>query len=179
MSRKTYTNFHKTRPFDMMRKRVDYFEPPFPVYDPESSYENAHAYERDHRQRALSFSDTPHITQPRKSGRSIRDRNRRRQSYNPRVYDSSSSDTECGSVTSADVDWRRRRRLSSLSVSNSSIRSEMYRRTNFLKPEVAGSNIKGLGRSPPPSSTILSGLSPTTAARCPPHSDSTSSGSDL
>lgn len=160
---------------------MDYFEPPFPVYDPESSYENAYAYEndcRDHRQRALSFSDAPHFTQPRKSGRSIRDRNRRRQSYNPHVYDSSSSDTECGSVGSVDVDWRRRRRLSSLSMSNSSIRSEMNRRSNFLKPEMAGIN-KGLGRSPPPSSTILSGLSPTTAARCQLQSDSTSSGSDL
>lgn len=184
MSRKTYSNFHKitcpvTSPFDM-KKRVNYFEPPFPVYDPDSSYENTYSYEheyRNHRQRALSFSDTPHVPQLRKTSKSVRDRNRRRQSYNPRVYDSSSSDTECGSFDS--VDWRRRRRLSSLSMSNNSIRSEINRRPNYLHPEFAGS-VKGLlGRSPPPSSTILSGLSPTTAARYPTHSDSSSSSSDL
>lgn len=113
----------------------------------------------------------------RKTGRSIRDRNRRRQSYNPRVYDSSSSDSECASYGSADADWRRRRRLSNLSMSNGSIRSEMSGRAIFLKPETAGN--KSLGRSPPPSNTILSGLSPTTVARCLPHSNSSSSDSDL
>lgn len=185
MSRKTYSSFHRTRPVLSpldMKPRVDYFEPPFPVYEPESSYENTYDYEHEEinrRQRTLSFSDTNRVPQLRKSSKSVRERNRRRQSYNTRVYDSSSSDTECGSIGSADVDWRRRRRLSSLSVSNSSIRSEMIRRPNYLKPESAGS-IKGLlGRSPPPSSTILSGLSPTTAARYPAHSDSSSSSSDL
>lgn len=178
MSRKTYSSFHKTRPTFSIKNRIDYLEPPFPVYEPESSYENTCIYDRgNYRQRALSFSDTPHMPQPRKTGRSIRDRNRRRQSYNPHVYDSSSSDSECASYGSADADWRRRRRLSSLSVSNSSIRSEINRRPNFLRPESAGN--KSLGRSPPPSNTILSGLSPTTAARCALHSDSTSSDSDI
>lgn len=184
MSRKTYSNFHRACPATSsfsIRKKINYLESPFPVYDPESSYENAYDYENsgaNHRPRALSFSDTPHLTHPRKSGKSIRDRNRRRQSYNPRVYDSSSSDTECESIGSVDFDWRRRRRLSSFSLSNGSIRSEMNRKSNFLKPEVAASN-RGLGRSPPPSSTVLSGLSPTTVARCLPHSDSSSSNSDL
>lgn len=121
------------------------------------------------RPRALSFSDSQDGV-PKKSGhgKSIRDRNRRRQSYNPRAYlESSSSDSDCTSVGSVDLDWRRRKRLNRLSTSNSSIRSEMTPRTwgassRFLKPDCG---YKILGKSPPPSSSILSGLSPTSVAR--------------
>lgn len=154
---------------------------PVEAYDNIFVYDN-HTYINEHpetssayiggdvaRPRALSFSDSQE-TVPRKSnhGKSIRDRNRRRQSYNPRAYlESSSSDSECTSVGSVDLDWRRRKRLNRLSTSNSSIRSEMTPRTwgtssRFLKPE---SGYKLLGKSPPPSSSILSGLSPTSVTR--------------
>lgn len=129
------------------------------------------------RPRTLSFSDYPDAM-PKRNGRSIRDRNRRRQSYNPRAYESSSSDSDCVSAGSVDFDWRRRRRLSRLSTSNTSIRSEMIKRSTnpFLKPQCS---VKMMGRSPPPSSSVLSGLSPTSAARCQRSSQSTSSDSSL
>lgn len=137
------------------------------------------------RPRTLSFNEVSQQHQqdyqeklPRR-GRSIRDRNRRRQSYNPQVYESSSSDSDSVSVGSVDLDWRRRKRLSRFSASNTSIRSEMVKRNNtnpFLKPQFS---CKLMGRSPPPSSSILSGLSPTSAARCQRSSNSTSSDSSL
>ncbi|KAJ8929303.1 hypothetical protein NQ314_018010 [Rhamnusium bicolor] len=113
------------------------------------------------RPRTLSFSETQEPFRKR-NGRSVKDRNRRRQSYNPRAYESSSSESDCISVGSADLDWRRRRRLSRLTASNSSIRSEMIKRSTnpFLKPSF---NVKMMGRSPPPSNSILSGLSPTSS----------------
>ncbi|KAL3281586.1 hypothetical protein HHI36_004793 [Cryptolaemus montrouzieri] len=132
------------------------------------------------RPRTLSYSDTTQdINFPRRNGRSIRDRNRRRQSYNPRAYETSSSDSDCISVGSVDLDWRRRRRLSRNSGSNSSIRSEMIKKSTnpFLKPNFS---IKMMGRSPPPSNNILSGLSPTSVSRCQqPTSNSFSSDSSL
>lgn len=129
------------------------------------------------RPRTLSFSETQEPFKKR-NGRSIKDRNRRRQSYNPRAYESSSSDSDCISVGSADLDWRRRRRFSRLTSSNSSIRSEMIKRSTnpFLKPSF---NVKAMGRSPPPSNSILSGLSPTSVTRCQRSSNSTSSDSSL
>ncbi|KAJ8971631.1 hypothetical protein NQ317_015907 [Molorchus minor] len=113
------------------------------------------------RPRTLSFSEGQEPLKKR-NGRSIRDRNRRRQSYNPKVYESSSSDSDCISIGSVDFDWRRRRRLSRLTSSNSSIRSEMIKRSTnpFLNPSV---NLKMMGKSPPPSNSILSGLSPTSS----------------
>lgn len=145
------------------------------------------------RPRAMSFSDT-RVEVPKKPGKSIRDRNLRRQSYNPRVYESSSSDSECtslGSAVHSDLELRRRRRTSSsaasrLSTSNSSIRSELISqggrircgriRTNqYLKPDSSGA-IK-MGKSPPPSQSVLSGLSPTTVARWQHNSNSSSDSS--
>lgn len=138
------------------------------LYD-NQSYVNENKLENGQRPRALSFSESQELA-PKKNGRSIRDRNRRRQSYNPRAYvDSSSSESECTSLGSVDLDWRRRKRMSRLSASNSSIRSEMLARNRmnpqYLRPEYPGS-AKALGRSPPPSSSILSGLSPTSVSRC-------------
>lgn len=139
----------------------------------------------NNRPRALSFSETPEIVpikKPSGKSKSIRDRNRRRQSYNPRAYESSSSDSDCTSLGSVDLDWRRRKRLGRLSTSNSSIRSELIGRCrlnpHYLKPDYNG--CKALGRSPPPSNSILSGLSPTTVSRCQRQNDeSTSSDSSL
>ncbi|ENN80518.1 hypothetical protein YQE_03057, partial [Dendroctonus ponderosae] len=133
-----------------------------------------HIYERP---RILSFSDV-HENIPRKNSRSIRERNRRRQSYNPQVYESSSSDSDCISVGSVDFDWRRRRRLSKFSCSNTSIRSEMINKSTnpFLRPQFS---LKLFGRSPPPSSSILSGLSPTSVSRCKKLANSSSSDSIL
>lgn len=145
------------------------------------------------RPRALSFSDT-RVEVPKKSGKSIRDRNLRRQSYNPQTYESSSSDSECtslGSAVHSDLELRRRRRTSSaasrLSTSNSSIRSELIsqggrircgriRSNQYLKPDIT-SAVK-MGKSPPPSQSVLSGLSPTTVARWQ-HDSDTSSDSSL
>ncbi|KAJ3654313.1 hypothetical protein Zmor_013508 [Zophobas morio] len=166
-----------------------YFETSYIYYKTDNvfdgSFDKDLKYERQtvkkdffERPRTLSFSDTQENI-PRKNGRSIRDRNRRRQSYNPKAYESSSSDSDCISVGSVDLDWRRRRRLSRLSASNSSIRSEMCKRSTnpFLKPNFGS---KVMGRSPPPSNSILSGLSPTSAARCQQRSsNSTSSDSSL
>uniref|UniRef100_A0A1Y1KAD6 Uncharacterized protein n=2 Tax=Photinus pyralis TaxID=7054 RepID=A0A1Y1KAD6_PHOPY len=106
---------------------------------------------------------------PKKGGKTIRERNLRRQSYNPQAYaESSSSDSDCMSLGSVDLDWRRRRRLRRMSTSNSSIRSELGAHprigVQYLKPEMLITTVKG-GRSPPPSNSMLSGLSPTTAAR--------------
>lgn len=146
------------------------------------------------RPRALSFSDT-RVEVPKKTGKSIRDRNLRRQSYNPRVYESSSSESECTSLSSAvhsDMELRRRRRTSSsavsrLSTSNSSIRSELTTQANrmrhsrarhnqYLKPDISG--VAKMGKSPPPSQSVLSGLSPTTVSRWQ-HDSDTSSDSSL
>ncbi|KAF7269413.1 hypothetical protein GWI33_017563 [Rhynchophorus ferrugineus] len=129
------------------------------------------------RPRILSFSDV-HENIPRKNGRSIRERNRRRQSYNPQAYESSSSDSDCISVGSVDFDWRRRKRLSKFSTSSASIRSEMIKKSTnpFLKPQFS---LKFMGRSPPPSNSVLSGLSPTSVSRCKKLTDSTSSDSSL
>lgn len=183
------------------RTTADFFDPlsPFPIYDTayvfEPAYDNPFLYRTEvyapkeplppprdlnpFRQRTLSFSDGQEPpAPPKKSGRSIRDRNRRRQSYNPKAYEeSSSSESECASLGSAEIDWRRRRRLSG---SNGSIRSDVGRRafSNLLRPD-SGSGKMLLGRSPPPSNTILSGLSPTSAARCQRASDDTSSDSSL
>ncbi|KAK9879560.1 hypothetical protein WA026_006629 [Henosepilachna vigintioctopunctata] len=128
------------------------------------------------RPRTLSYSET---TQeggnfPRRNGRTIRDRNKRRQSYNPRAYESSSSESDCISAGSVDFDWRRRRRLSRHSGSNSSVRSEMIKKSTnpFLKPNFS---LKMMGRSPPPSNSILSGLSPTSVSRCQQLSSNSSS----
>ncbi|KAJ8956876.1 hypothetical protein NQ318_014292 [Aromia moschata] len=98
------------------------------------------------RPRTSSFSETQEAFRKR-NGRSVKDRNRRRQSYNPRAYESSSSESDCVSVGSADFDWRRRRRLSRLSASNGSIRSEMIKRSTnpFLKPSF---NVKMMGEIP-------------------------------
>lgn len=163
-----------------------------PHYTPDIAYDNVFIYNNpfetnekedlSSRPRALSFSDSQEAV-PKKTGRSIRDRNRRRQSYNPQAYvESSSSDSDCTSIGSVDLDWRRRRRLSRLSASNSSIRSEMIMRnranSHYLKPEFpVGSRV--LGRSPPPSNSILSGLSPTSVARCQRQNESSSSDSSL
>lgn len=147
------------------------------------------------RPRALSFSDTRvEMVNPKKHGKTIRDRNLRRQSYNPRAYESSSSDSESASLGSAvhsDLELRRRRRTSSsaasrLSTSNSSIRSELIsqggrvhsrriRSNQYLKPEI--SSAMKMGKSPPPSQSVLSGLSPTTVARWQHDSDSSSDSS--
>lgn len=145
------------------------------------------------RPRALSFTGN-RVEAPRKLGKSIRDRNLRRQSYNPRVVESSSSESECTSLSSAvhsDLELRRRRytsnsTVSRLSTSNSSIRSDLLAQTKmrcsrskssqFLKPDMSGS-IK-MSKSPPPSQNALSGLSPTTAARWQ-HDSDTSSDSSL
>lgn len=139
----------------------------------------------DNRPRAMSFTTDNHeivTTTKKPKSRSIRDRNRRRQSYNPRAYESSSSDSDCTSLGSADLDWRRRKRLGRLSNSNSSIRSELIGRCrmnpHYLKPDFNNGG-KTLGRSPPPSNSILSGLSPTTVTRCQRQNDSTSSDSSL
>lgn len=116
----------------------------------------------------FSFTNSQDSVQ-KKTGKTVRERNRRRQSYNPQAYaDTSSSDSDCMSLGSVDLDWRRRRRLRRMSTSNSSIRSELTNQARlgvqFLKPEIlAANNLKG--KSPPPSSSLLSGLSPTTAAR--------------
>ncbi|CAH1969065.1 unnamed protein product [Acanthoscelides obtectus] len=148
------------------------YEPP-----PPPATEVRLAYDRP---RTLSFGEHQD-TLKKRNGRSIRDRNRRRQSYNPKAYESSSSDSgaDCISVGSADLDYKRRRRLSRLNASNSSIRSEVVmprRQTNpFLRPF---NGCKMMGRSPPPSSSILSGLSPTSVARRR-SSNSTSSDSSL
>lgn len=155
---------------------------------PENSVSNSS------RPRALSFSDT-RVEVPKKTGKSIRDRNLRRQSYNPRAYESSSSDSECtslGSAVHSDLELRRRRRTSSsaasrLSTSNSSIRSELtaqagrlrharIRSNQYLKPDISG--VTKMGKSPPPSQSVLSGLSPTTVARWQ-HDSETSSDSSL
>lgn len=107
----------------------------------------------------------------RKAVKTMRERNRRRQSYNPQAYAAggSSSDSDCMSVGSVDLDWHRRRRLSRHSNSNGSIRSELGARARmggqFLRPDVFAGGAAGKGRSPPPSNSMLSGLSPTTAAR--------------
>lgn len=132
----------------------------------------------NNRPRALSFSETPEIVPIKKpKSKSIRDRNRRRQSYNPRAYESSSSESDCTSLGSADLDWRKKKRLGRLSTSNSSIRSELIGRcrlnAHYLKPDYNGS--KALGRSPPPSNSILSGLSPTTVSRCQRQNEESSS----
>lgn len=138
------------------------------------------------RHRALSFSSSRDANgiahAPKRSGRSVRDRNRRRRSYNPNAYaaETSSSESECASIGSVDAsDWRRRsRRLSSLSASNTSIRSDLAKRgRSYLRPESLSG--KMLGRSPPPSSTILSGLSPTSVSRLQRNSASSSSDSSL
>lgn len=206
MSRKTYSDVQRQK-LERNRSFVrhapasyntkEYFESPFPVY--EGSYaaaqyadallygnefyanEHSRAFDDVYRHRALSFT---HAQDPvggnRRCGRSIRDRNKRRQSYNPTAYaaataESSSSDSECASLGSADAEWRRRRRLSSLSASNTSIRSDMGKRVgrSYLKPEALSG--KMLGRSPPPSNTILSGLSPTSVTRCQRNSSSSDS----
>jgi hypothetical protein len=180
-------NLHEPLPYNANGSQ--YFETSYIYYktdnvfdgsfDKDIKYERQTVKQKDffERPRTLSFSDTQENI-PRKNGRSIRDRNRRRQSYNPKAYESSSSDSDCISVGSVDLDWRRRRRLSRLSASNSSIRSEMCKRSTnpFLKPNFS---TKMMGRSPPPSNSILSGLSPTSAARCQRSSNSTSSDSSL
>ncbi|XP_022905182.1 activated Cdc42 kinase-like isoform X3 [Onthophagus taurus] len=163
-------------------------------YTPVEAYDNVFVYDNHtyvnepvdsiNRPRALSFSDSQETVPKKSSGRSIRDRNRRRQSYNPRAYcDSSSSDSaDCASLGSVDHDWRRKRRLNRLSTSNSSIRSEMVTVSNrarvsrFLKPDCCSAKI--LGKSPPPSNSILSGLSPTSVSRVHPHKDDLCSSSD-
>lgn len=106
----------------------------------------------------------------RRAVKTARERNLRRQSYNPQAYaEGSSSDSDCMSLGSVDLDWRRRRRLSRHSNSNSSIRSEMAARVRmsgqFLRPDIFVGGAVTKGRSPPPSNSMLSGLSPTTAAR--------------
>lgn len=162
-------------------------------YTPDIPYNNIYVYDNNpfeinekedisSRPRALSFSDSQENV-PKKSGKSIRDRNRRRQSYNPQAYaETSSSESDCTSLGSVDLDWRRRRRLSRLSASNSSIRSEMIMRNrsncHYLKPEFP-TGLKSLGRSPPPSNSILSGLSPTSVSRCQRQNESSSSDSSL
>lgn len=205
MSRKTYSNVHKQKlernhsfahdprvfPISYDASRTTrYYEPPFPVFDAAYGFEPTYStltynsgicqgqsfdpFYNFPRQRTFSLSDNQDIV-PKRSGRSIRDRNRRRQSYNPKAYEeSSSSESECMSFGSADIDWRRRKRLS---ISNSSIRSDVGRRNrgNFLKPEQVSGKL--FGKSPPPSSTVLSGLSPTSAARVARHLDSSSDSS--
>ncbi|XP_017772695.1 PREDICTED: tyrosine-protein kinase PR2 isoform X3 [Nicrophorus vespilloides] len=160
------------------------------AYTPIETYDNVFVYDNSFpnetptfaettRPRAMSYSESQEILPNKKSsGKSIRDRNRRRQSYNPQAYaQSSSSESDCTSLGSVDLDWRRRKRLSRLSASNSSIRSEMVIRSrNFLKPDLVG---KILGRSPPPSNSILSGLSPTSVARLQNHNVNTSSDSSI
>lgn len=212
MARKTYKNDHKYQrnqhailqdihppppsPFNVNRNgecftfSSNQYEP----LTPETGYDNVFVYDNQSyvneklekfdstRPRALSFSDSQEIV-PKKNGRSIKDRNRRRQSYNPRAYaDSSSSESECTSIGSVDLDWRRRRRMSRLSASNSSIRSEIMARNrinpHYLKPDYP-SSAKIMGRSPPPSNSILSGLSPTSVARCQRQNESSSSDSSI
>ncbi|XP_065163057.1 activated Cdc42 kinase-like isoform X2 [Atheta coriaria] len=161
------------------------------TYTPIGGYDNVFVYDNhrydnfiDPRPRAMSYSESQEIMPNKKTmGKSIRDRNRRRQSYNPQAYaQSSSSESDCTSLGSVDLDWRRRKRLSRLSASNSSIRSEMVIRSrnciaaHLLKPDFAG---KILGRSPPPSNSALSGLSPTSASRLQNHEDESSSDSSL
>lgn len=160
-----------------------------PIYNGGSLFEASYVYYKTEvdknlddsyyeRPRTLSFSETQEAYRKR-NGRSIKDRNRRRQSYNPKAYESSSSESDCISIGSVDLDSRRRRRLSRLTKSNTSIRSESMRRSTnpFLKPGL--SNAKMMGRSPPPSNSILSGLSPTSVARLQKSSHSTSSDSSL
>lgn len=195
MSRKTYND---SRYVDSNRKFLNrdkvpfnangsqYFETSYIYYKTDILDDNFRKLENQQiggkeffeRPRTLSFSETQEPFRKR-NGRSIRDRNRRRQSYNPRAYESSSSDSDCISVGSADFDWRRRRRFSRLTSSNSSIRSEMIKRSTnpFLKP--SSFNAKSMGRSPPPSNSVLSGLSPTSVSRCQRSSNSTSSDSSL
>lgn len=200
------------------------------------------------RPRALSLSETNHnnTTVRRTNGKTVRERNLRRQSYNPQVYATSSSDsdyTSAGSVTHSDMELRcnggrRRRTLSRLSTSNSSIRSDLLPQTSrkvsdlyamdstFLHPKIKtrtcvppsttpfrihvkrsnknlhknvdlalknvqknlasadnmqylrpDQNFKAISKSPPPSNSILSGLSPTTAARWQHMSDTSSESS--
>lgn len=158
-----------------------FIEASFAYYKTESLFDDGfdprrHEKKSDtFRPRTFSYSDTVQDGNfPRRNGRSVRDRNRRRQSYNPRAYDSSSSDSDCISVGSVDLDWRRRRRLSRHSGSNNSIRSEMIKKSTnpFLKPNFS---LKMMGRSPPPSNSILSGLSPTSVSRCQKRSSNSSS----
>lgn len=156
------------------------------VFTPEINYDDVFVYDNhsyveeprgilensadltNNRPRTLSFNSQENL--PKKCGKTVRERNLRRQSYNPQAYaDTSSSDSDCMSLGSVDLDWRRRRRLRRMSTSNSSIRSELgiHGRVGvqFLKPEMLAANIGKGGRSPPPSNSMLSGLSPTTAAR--------------
>lgn len=179
MARKTYTDHRRRLEANQNFNQESVHSPQY--------YETSYVYYKTEnlgdtqdfvpRPRTLSFSDTQEPIKKR-NGRSVKDRNRRRQSYNPKAYESSSSESECISVGSVDFDWRRRRRMCRLSGSNTSIRSEIpLRSTNpFLKPTF---NAKMMGRSPPPSNSILSGLSPTSAARCLRSSHSTSSDSSL
>ncbi|CAG9814391.1 unnamed protein product [Phaedon cochleariae] len=143
MTRKNYSGGHRFYP--------QFCETSYVYYKAD-----AEAFDRP---RTLSFNEAREPFK-RSSRRSIRDRNRRRQSYNPIAYESSSSDSDCVSACSVDLDWSRRRRLSKLAGSTISVRSEMVRKvTNpFLKP---GFNVKVTGKSPPPSNSVLSGLSPT------------------
>ncbi|XP_057653112.1 activated Cdc42 kinase-like isoform X5 [Diorhabda carinulata] len=177
MTRKTYND----PVYRMETNRNFYQEPTSRYYETSYVYYKTENLENDkeyqQRPRTLSFSDCQEPIKKR-NGRSIKDRNRRRQSYNPKAYESSSSGSDCISVGSADFDWRRRRRLSKLTGSNASIRSEIPKRSTnpFLKP---GFNIKMTGRSPPPSNSVLSGLSPTSVARCQRTSNSSSSDSSL
>lgn len=187
MTRKTYTdpryrmeNFYqqKTVPYDdqaqFLQTSYIYYKTDLVDNDYDNTMIKPNFFERP---RTLSFSE---MQEPfrRRNGRSIRDRNRRRQCYNPKAYESSSSDSDCVSIGSADFEWRRRRRLSRLTGSNTSIRSEMTKRSTnpFLKP---GFSIKMMGKSPPPSNSALSGLSPTSVARCKRSSNSSSSDSSI
>lgn len=187
MARKTYRdprcrleNFYrqKTVPYDDQAQFLEtsYIYHKTDVYN---GYDNNAMIKVDFfdRPRTLSFSDMQTPLRKR-NGRSIRDRNRRRQSYNPKAYETSSSESDCVSVGSADFEWRRRKRLSRLTGSNTSIRSEMVKRSTnpFLKP---GFSVKMMGKSPPPSNSALSGLSPTSVSRCKRSSNSTSSDSSL
>lgn len=188
MTRKTYNdpryrldNFyqHKNVPYD---DEPQYLETSYVYYKTDrldNGYDNNVTIKPDFfdRPRTLSFTEMQEPFRKR-NGRSIRDRNRRRQSYNPKAYESSSSDSDCFSIGSADFEWRRRRRLSRLTGSNSSIRSEMIKKSTnpFLKP---GFSLKMMGKSPPPSNSALSGLSPTSVARLKRSSNSTSSDSSI
>lgn len=192
MTRKTYAdpryrmeNFYqqKTVPYD---DQAQFLETSYIYYKTDvvdnNDYDNDTMIKPNffERPRTLSFSEMQEPFRKR-NGRSIRDRNRRRQSYNPKAYESSSSDSDCisnVSIGSVDFEWRRRRRLSRLTGSNSSIRSEMIKRSTnpFLKP---GFSVKMIGKSPPPSNSALSGLSPTSVARCKRSSHSTSSDSSI
>ena len=175
------SELHMFRNYDRAHTPVETYDNVF-TYDTHDVYLNNHddVNEAAVRRRALSFSDSQEVA-PKKNIKSIRDRNRRRQSYNPRAYaDYSSSDSDCTSLGSTDGDWRRRnKRLGRLTSSNSSIKSEFVSRHrgvgHFLKPEAN----KTLGRSPPPCSSILSGLSPTSASRVSHTNNSPSSDSSL